>query len=128
MNQKEKEEKEMRFSNDFCQTEYERLRSLYPDFSEISHPLINVSDVLKAYFALADFFTDPMSEHEESMLVGLRSIDLLCSALGRQTVGYCGKSKYTDPIDICSTLFFGMVKDHAFLDGNKRTALLILIY
>ena len=25
-------------------------------------------------------------------------------------------------IDISSTLFYGLVKDHAFHDGNKRTA------
>ena len=27
-----------------------------------------------------------------------------------------------------ATLFFGLVKDHAFYDGNKRTALLVLLY
>lgn len=36
--------------------------------------------------------------------------------------------KYTNPLDICSTLFFGLVKNHSLNDGNKRTALLILLY
>ena len=61
------------------------------------------------------------------MLVGIRSYDLLNSAICRQTVSYGGVKKYKDPIEICSTLFFGLVKDHAFNDGNKRTALLTLL-
>ncbi|PDX84332.1 hypothetical protein CGS59_05930 [Faecalibacterium prausnitzii] len=62
------------------------------------------------------------------MLVGLRSADLLGSALGRQIVSFGGRKKYTDSIEICATLFYGLVKDHAFHDGNKRTALLTLLY
>ena len=62
------------------------------------------------------------------MLIGLRSADLLYSAIGRQTVSFANRRKYTEPLDICSTLFFGLVKDHAFSDGNKRTALLLLLY
>ena len=91
--------------------------------------LINVSDVLKAHYILADYFTDTSSgETSERMLVGVRSYNLLASALGRQCVEYDGKRKYSDKLDICSTLFYGLVKDHAFHDGNKRTALLILLY
>lgn len=91
--------------------------------------LINVSDVLKAHYILADYFTDTSSgENTEKMLVGVRSYDLLASALGRQSVEFAGKRKYSNKLDICSTLFYGLVKDHAFHDGNKRTALLILLY
>ena len=61
------------------------------------------------------------------MLVGVRSYDLLTSAICRQTCGYNGHRKYTDNIEICSTLFYGLVKNHAFHDGNKRTALLTLL-
>lgn len=96
---------------------------------EMENDLINVSDVLKAHYILADYFTDSSSGEEiESMLVGVRSYNLLASALGRQFVGFNGKRKYTDKLDICSTLFYGLIKDHAFHDGNKRTALLILLY
>ena len=118
----------MQFNDPSIASEFERLSLMYPDSIAFAHPLINVSDVLRAYFALADYFTDPSSDSTETMLVGLRSADLLYSALGRQCVSYGGKVKYTDPIDICSTLFFGMVKNHAFSDGNKRTALLTLLY
>lgn len=91
--------------------------------------LINVSDVLKAHYILADYFTDRSSTDEtEKMLVGVRSYNLLASAIGRQCVEYAGKRKYTDKIDICATLFYGLVKNHSFHDGNKRTALLILLY
>lgn len=118
----------MHFNSIICQEEYERHSINNPDVQDLSHPLINVSDVLKAYYSLADYFTDPDAQFSETMLVGIRSADLLYSAIGRQTVSYAGKRKYTDPIDICSTLFFGLVKNHAFSDGNKRTALLILLY
>lgn len=62
------------------------------------------------------------------MLVGLRSKDLLASAITRQNVSFGGKIKYTNPIEICATLFYGLVKNHAFLDGNKRVSLLVLLY
>lgn len=118
----------MAFVNKDIEQEFDRLIELYPDIDGLSHPLLNISDVLKAYFSLADYFSDPTSEAVEKMLVGLRSADLLYSALSRQNVTFGGKTKYTDPIDICSTLFFGMVKNHSFSDGNKRTALLSLLY
>lgn len=96
---------------------------------DIDGYLINISDVLRAHYILADYFTDISSGVEmERMLVGVRSYDLLASAIGRQIVEYGGKRKYTDKIEICATLFFGLVKDHSFHDGNKRTALLILLY
>lgn len=94
----------------------------------LEFPLIGIEDVLQAHYILADYFTDnSASEEVERMLVGLRNEHLLASALSRQTVTFCGKTKYTDPIDICATLFYGLVKDHAFNDGNKRTALLVLL-
>ncbi len=118
----------MRFNSTEIENEYIRLATLYPDLPEYVHPLINVSDTLRAYMALADYFTDPSSVTSETMLIGLRSADLLYSALSRQIVSFAGKQKYSSAIDICSTLFFGMVKNHAFSDGNKRTALLTLLY
>mgnify|MGYP005754986543 CR=1 FL=1 len=99
-----------------------------PDIKEISHPLINVSDILQAHYILADYFTDESSGvPAEKMLAGLRSSNLLYSAICRQTVSNGNKFKYTNPLAICATLFFGLTKDHPFHDGNKRTALLVLI-
>ena len=121
-------EADMKFNDSELEKEYLRLHRLYSDIDGLSHPLINVSDTLRAYFSLADYFTDPSSETTESMLIGVRSMDLLYSALSRQQVEFGGRTKYSNPIDICSTLFYGIVKNHSFSDGNKRTALLILLY
>ena len=118
----------MQFVSKDIENEFERLSNLYPDLDELSHPMINMSDALRAYFALADYFTDDTSDNTEKMLVGLRSADLLYSALGRQIVSFGSRYKYTNPVDVCSTLFYGMVKNHSFSDGNKRTALLTLLY
>ena len=117
----------MRFRDGYIQEEYDRLIGKVPEIQALCAPLIGVHDALAAYFALSDYFTDPENGEVEEMLVGLRSADLLCSALGRQAVSFGGKAKYTAPLDIAATLFFGMVKNHPFSDGNKRTALLLLL-
>lgn len=123
------EKQDVKYLREDLLKEYNRLSEMAPDIDGIVHPLINTSDVLHAYFILADYFTDESGPEEiENMLVGLRSNDLLGSAIGRQTVSFEGKKKYTEPLKICATLFYGLVKDHAFVDGNKRTALLILLY
>ncbi len=113
---------------DDLKREYEYLIFHHPDIEGIEHPMINISDTLRAYFILAHYFTDPSSNEKEKMLVGVRDFNLLGSAIGRQNITFGGKTKYTNKIDICATLFFGLVKNHSFSDGNKRTALLILLY
>lgn len=86
---------------------------------------IGIYDVLKAHFILVDEFR---SDAEPVFLPGPRSLDLLGSAMGRQNAGFDGKTKWTEPLDLAATLFFGLVKNHAFHDGNKRTAYLTLMY
>jgi death-on-curing family protein len=49
--------------------------------------------------------------------------NLLASAVGRQVTGYEGKLKYERPVEIAATLFYGLATNHAFENGNKRTAL-----
>nr|WP_320131869.1 Fic family protein [uncultured Holophaga sp.] len=61
------------------------------------------------------------------MFAGLSSGNLLASAISRQSVSFGGISKWSDPMLATSSLFFGLVKNHAFLDGNKRIALLMLL-
>lgn len=90
------------------QKEYDREHAATPDIEAISPPLINISDVLRAYFILADYFTDPSSgQIVEPMLIGVKNRDLLSSAVCRQIVSYGGRVKYTDKLDICATLFLG---------------------
>lgn len=119
----------MKYLPDDLKREYDFTIRNNPDIPGLDHPFINLSDVFRAYFILIHYFTDPSSsEVAERMLPGIRSIDLLASALGRQAASFGGKQKYNTPIEICSTLFFGLVKNHSLNDGNKRTALLILMY
>lgn len=119
----------MKYLPDDLKREYDFIVKNNPDIPGLVHPLINLSDVFRAYFILIHYFTDSSSSDDsESILPGIRSVDLLASALGRQDTSFGGYKKYSDPISICATLFFGLVKNHSLNDGNKRTALLILLY
>lgn len=119
----------MKYLPDNLKHEFEFLIKNNPDIPGLNHPLINLSDVFRAYFILIHYFTDDSSNDAmEKILPGIRSVDLLASALGRQITSFGSYQKYTSPIDICATLFFGLVKNHSLNDGNKRTALLILLY
>lgn len=120
---------DLKYMREDLKREYKRYHDRYPDLNELHPPLMNISDILRAYFILADYFSDPTADVEvEKMLIGVRDMNLLVSALGRQNISFGGKVKYSHPLDICATLFFGLVKNHAFSDGNKRTALLTLLY
>ncbi len=106
--------------------EYQRWRKEVGD-EEPYHGerIIGIHDVLKAHFLIADYF---YKQGEGIGGVGPKSLDLLHSAVGRQLVQYDGRIKWTDPFDICATLFFGLIKNHPFHDGNKRTAFLVALY
>lgn len=119
----------MRYLPEELKREYDFWIKNNPDIEGLEHPLINLSDTFRAYFILVHYFTDASSPDDtEKMLVGIRSVHLLASAIGRQVISYGGYVRYKEPLDICATLFFGLVKNHSFSDGNKRTALLILLY
>jgi len=53
--------------------------------------------------------------------------DRLSSAVHRQHVAAGGHLKYDTIPDVAATLFFGIANNHAFENGNKRTALVILL-
>lgn len=119
----------MQYLPNILKNAYQRDMAKISDITDLPYQYINMSDALRAHYILADYFTDnTANQEEEKMLVGLKDANLLASAIGRQIVEFDGKKKYDNGIDICSTLFYGMVKDHAFLDGNKRTSLLLLLY
>ena len=61
----------MKYLRNDLREEYERIAKNVPDIEGLQHPLINFSDVLHAYFILADYFTDESSDNIEHMLVGL---------------------------------------------------------
>lgn len=58
---------------------------------------------------------------------GIKSISLLDSAVGRQTTGYGQYYKYPDCFSNAATITYGIIKNHAFHNGNKRAGLLALI-
>ena len=115
--------------NDILQEKYNRLIHEHPNISSIDKPLMNISDVLSAYFILADYFTDTTAEQDVTpMFAEALKMDMLYSALVRQCISSGQHTKYSEPLEICATLFFGLVMNHCFIDGNKRTALLTLLY
>lgn len=106
------------------------LKNDYERYTKVIHNedydefLIKPDDVLRAHYLIADYFIS----NDEDVLYGVKTPDLLYSAINRQEVFFDGKSKWNTPLDKCATLFYGLVKNHAFHDGNKRTALLITLY
>lgn len=86
---------------------------------------IDLHDVLRAHFLVADYF---YQEEEGIGGIGPKSLDLLHSALYRQFIGFGGVTKWTYKFDVCATLFYGLIKNHAFHDANKRTAFLVCLY
>ncbi len=52
---------------------------------------------------------------------------LLESAVGRQFAGMADRLFYGSPLENAATLMYGLAKNHAFHDGNKRTALVSLL-
>ena len=87
--------------------------------------VISYSDVLQGYYFLIDYFES--LNVDERMFAGLGNRNLLASAISRQFVAFGGFKKWNDPIFVSASLFYGLVKNHAFLDGNKRIALLMLL-
>ena len=86
---------------------------------------LSVADVLRAHYAIADYFIGP----EKGIGgIGPRDLNLLHSAVSRQSVAYERHEKWPRGIEKVATLAFGIVKDHPFHDANKRTALLTMLY
>ncbi len=87
--------------------------------------IITVDDVLKAHYLICEYFEN---ETGEQSLYGVKNYNLLSSAVARQSVSIGNVYKYKTNIDKAATVFYGLIKNHAFHDGNKRTALLSLLY
>ena len=109
---------------DELKPEYERWSRLAGNGGSTGS-IIDVQDVLRAHFLLIDYF---FQEGLPVGGVGPRNLDLLHSAVSRQSVAFGGSMKWRDDFDLCATLFFGLIKNHPFHDANKRTALLIALY
>lgn len=111
---------------DDVRKEYERWLKLIGDEDKYSsRTTIGLHEVLRAHFLVADYF---YYIEKEIGGIGPKNLDLLHSALYRQHSGFGGISYYQDNFEIISTLFYGLIKNHAFHDANKRTAFLVAIY
>jgi death-on-curing protein len=51
---------------------------------------------------------------------GIRDIELLKSAIGMPMTSYGGDFLHTDAYEMAAAYLFHLVKNHPFLDGNKR--------
>lgn len=54
---------------------------------------------------------------------GIRDQALLESAVATPQASMMGRSLISDPIEIAAAYLFYLCRNHAFIDGNKRTAL-----
>ncbi len=81
----------------------------------------SVAEVMRAHFLVADFF---YSQGEGIGGIGPRDLSLLVSAVSRQWVGFDNELKWNTIYERAATLLFGLVRNHAFHDANKRTAFL----
>lgn len=106
--------------------EYDRwLKKVGDDNPYEGNGIINLKEVLLAHFLIVDYF---YKEGEGIGGIGPKNLGLLHSALSRQVAGYGSYTKWSKGLDVCATLFYGLIKNHPFHDANKRTAFLVALY
>ncbi|SUE63207.1 type II toxin-antitoxin system death-on-curing family toxin [Roseomonas gilardii] len=88
-------------------------------------PHLNCEDVMDAHYLICDHF---YKLGEGIAGFGPKDFGLLSSAVSRQLASAGGSFVYEDFWDIASSLIFGLVNDHPFHDGNKRTAFLSSVF
>lgn len=88
-------------------------------------PHLNCEDVIDAHYLICDHF---LRLGEGIAGFGPKDFGLLSSAVSRQIASAGGAYVYTDFWDIASSLIFGLINDHPFHDGNKRTAFLSSVF
>lgn len=54
---------------------------------------------------------------------GVRDLSMLLSALGRPQASFDGQDLYPDIFSQAAALLDSLIRNHPFLDGNKRTAI-----
>lgn len=54
---------------------------------------------------------------------GVRDLDLLASAVGRPQVSFGGQDRYPDLSHKAAALLDSLVRNHPFVDGNKRVGI-----
>jgi death-on-curing protein len=59
---------------------------------------------------------------------GVRDIVLIESAISRPFHTFDGVELYPDNINKISAITFGLIKNHGFIDGNKRIGVAVLLF
>jgi death on curing protein len=54
--------------------------------------------------------------------IGVRDVGLVESALNRPLAGFGGQAVYETPFKRAAILWIGLIRNHGFVDANKRTA------
>lgn len=106
------------------QEDYQRWVAKIGEDMFAGYATIGVFDILRAHYLIVDYF---IKEGYGIGGMGPRDMTLLCSTAGRQIPSFQGANKWHEDLEICATLFWGLIKNHVFHDGNKRTALLTLL-
>jgi death-on-curing protein len=57
---------------------------------------------------------------------GIRDKGLLESAINRPFQTFDGQDLYPDPVDKAAAIFESIITNHPFVDGNKRTAYVLM--
>ncbi len=86
---------------------------------------VSIAEVEYVAFSLAEKF---MTWDEPIPEFGSRFPGVLESCLGQPFMGFGGKDLYRGLIGKGSRLFYLLIKNHPFLNGNKRIAVMSLLY
>jgi death-on-curing family protein len=87
---------------------------------------LSAEDILELHSLLCNNYL-LLPQMEPVSPPGLKSLNLLESAISRQHVGSGEFYKYPDMYSNCATLIYGLVKNHAFHNGNKRVGFLSML-
>lgn len=90
----------------------------------MNHQVLSTNEVLRIHELLCNEFR---GTSHNICPEGVRDINLLESAVGKQHTGLGDRLKYPDAYSSAATLTFGICCNHAFHNGNKRTALVALL-
>ena len=115
----------LKYLSEELKKEYLRVSQMCSPIEELHHPLITVEDVLRAYFILADYFTDDSGGNKkESMLVGLRSEEEVRNYWRRRYQGSAcllvGKINIQIRLTFVQLCFLAWSKIMRFLMGTRE--------
>ncbi len=87
---------------------------------------LTIQDVVDLHSILTNSY-NLLPEMEPISPPGVKDYGLLESAVSRQFTGSGDYYKYSNMYLSCSTLVFGIVKNHCFFNGNKRLGFLCML-